>query len=702
MMNTNKRFLCIIGLIIVSSVIFYFRRYYHLTVELSIRNIVPVVSNIPLKPTLSLPTSKDLLLFYEKEFSRLELTPFRPTFHNRHLTLKLNLTLFTTEYFDYLKNCSTNLICNYKVICLQMNKTTNNSHSICDINLIFQIKILNSKEIQLTLLSNNASCTITLENKSDLIIINIHKAFPIENIFHFTHQWSELNHPLDIFWRSWPITTECIKSYLNQSLEITRIKSLPCSLTNILLHSGSKELFVAEQNAVSTWLDLQYEIFLDQRLPKQIHNRSLIPFELAKDPNVCSNQFQKWIFDYQKWHENLTFYINNGSMTIEEQRKRIIEEDVRFLIYEKHTSGIADRIIHLISTYLIALLTKRLFIFDKDWPEFTQIMQLSLNYEQKLIIPWIDQLGVLNKNFNSTDRNYLSSNSRWFSFDRFLQTYDYDKIFPERILIFKGHTGGVIQTLHSNSSIYRKFLTENLKMNTNNIFGCLYHSLFTYKLSELINRVPFNSSDPPIGHSSQFILQILLSPIFFPVGVQVRAGDGTMNENNIDQSRLDTNPAEFIERYENYVVCTQQMISTNTNLFQKTNRTPIIFLLSDSYEIRIATLKLKQLSLECYKSSNKECRLDPNELHVLASPNPVFHVSLTTNRVLAFQLGMFDIFLFSLCQQHLISTESGFGRFSAFASLKQRNIYSLALREKKSCQNDGLPLSSVGYHWSGI
>ncbi|CAF4170261.1 unnamed protein product, partial [Adineta steineri] len=47
-------------------------------------------------------------------------------------------------------------------------------------------------------------------------------------------------------------------------------------------------------------------------------------------------------------------------------------------------------------------------------------------------------------------------------------------------------------------------------------------------------------------------------------------------------------------------------------------------------------------------------------------------------------------------------TESGFGRFSAFASLKQRNIYSLALREKKSCQNDGLPLSSVGYHWSGI
>ena len=36
----------------------------------------------------------------------------------------------------------------------------------------------------------------------------------------------------------------------------------------------------------------------------------------------------------------------------------------------------ADRFIHLISTYFVALLTKRLFIFDEDWPDFHEIFQL--------------------------------------------------------------------------------------------------------------------------------------------------------------------------------------------------------------------------------------------------------------------------------------------------------------------------------------
>ncbi|CAF4446190.1 unnamed protein product, partial [Adineta steineri] len=106
---------------------------------------------------------------------------------------------------------------------------------------------------------------------------------------------------------------------------------------------------------------------------------------------------------------------------------------------------------HMISTYLVALLTKRLFIFDKNWSEFTDIMQSSLNYEQNLVIPWIQQLDLLNKNLNKTHRNYLSSNSRWFSLDRFQKDYDYDKVFPERILTFRGHTGGVIQTIRSSS-----------------------------------------------------------------------------------------------------------------------------------------------------------------------------------------------------------------------------------------------------------
>ncbi|CAF0995490.1 unnamed protein product [Adineta steineri] len=680
---------CIIGLILASLFIVCLL-HHNLTTELSVRNSVAIIPNKSLESTSLLSSPRELLLLYEQEYSRVESTSFRPTFHNHHLTLKLNLTAIAIEYFDYFKNSSTKTTSALKITCLQSSKNRNNFRSICDIFLTFQIKILNSQKVQLTLLSKNTSCSVLLTNISDLILINVHQTFSIDDIFRFTHQWTNTNNKTELFWRSWPPTTT------------TCLKSLPCSLTNILTHSTSKELFLTEQNAVSYWLDLQYQVFINQRLSnerkKSVNNRNFVPYEIAKNPRVCSSEFQNWILDYQKWHENIMLNINNGSMTFEEQRNRIIELDVRFLIYEKHTSGLSDRIIHLISTYLVALLTKRLFIFDKNWPEFTEIMQSSLNYDQQLIIPWIEQLDLLNKNLTQNDRKYLTSKTEWFSSNRLLKDYDYDKLFPERILTFKGHTGGVIQTIHSNSSIYRKFLTIDLQMNTNNIFGCLYHSLFTYKLSELINRAPLTSSDLPVGHSSQLILQILLAPIFFPIGVQVRAGDETMNEQNIDQS----NPEHIIGKYQNFLACIQQINMINEKLVDKTIRTPIVFLLSDSYEIRRAALKLKPLSLECYRLSEKECQLNYYDLHVLASPNPVFHVSNDTNRVLAFKLGMFDIFLFSLCEQHLISTESSFGRFPAFASLKQRNIYSLGLHELKSCKNDGLPLSAVGYQWSGI
>ncbi|CAF2956383.1 unnamed protein product [Rotaria sp. Silwood2] len=76
-----------------------------------------------------------------------------------------------------------------------------------------------------------------------------------------------------------------------------------------------------------------------------------------------------------------------------------------------------------------------------------------------------------------------STTAHRFLTERYKNDYDYDKDFPERILIPKGHTRGVIHTIKSNSSIYRKLLTIDLEMNTENTFGCLYNSLFTYRLS---------------------------------------------------------------------------------------------------------------------------------------------------------------------------------------------------------------------------
>jgi hypothetical protein len=389
-------------------------------------------------------------------------------------------------------------------------------------------------------------------------------------------------------------------------------------------------------------------------------------------------------------------------MSVKERRTRLIDLDVRLLVYEKSWSGIADRITHLISTYLVALLTKRLFIFDKSWPEFTQMMQSSLNYEQQLLIPWLEQIDLLNTNLSSNDREYLSIKTPLFSFDRLLQDYDYEKVFSQRILIFRGHTGGVIHTIHSNTSIYRKFLTEDLQMNTSNLFGCLYHSLYTYKLSELIQTVAINAQKDPLDHSSKQILQTLLSPSVFSIGLQIRAGDQQMLETNVPPSSSDTQETTILNFTQHFFQCAQELINADASFMNNTKQIPVVFLLSDSYRIRRAALKRWPLSLQRLPSFRNECQWQTDRLHVLSSSRPVLHIQYATDRALAFRLGMFDVFLFSLCEQHLISAESGFGRIPAFASLKLRNIYSLLLNERKSCLKEGISHSIAGYHWSGI
>ncbi|CAF4154031.1 unnamed protein product, partial [Rotaria magnacalcarata] len=126
------------------------------------------------------------------------------------------------------------------------------------------------------------------------------------------------------------------------------------------------------------------------------------------------------------------------------------------------------------------------------------------------------------------------------------------------------------------------------------------------------------------------------------------------------------------------------------------------FLLSDDLRVRQAALKHSQLSLEQLQSSENYSPWNTSRLNILANANPVLHISHTNNQKLAFQLGIIDSFLFSLCEQHIISSKSGYGRFSVFASLKQRNIYTLVPGKQYFCHNQSVSLAAAAYEWSGI
>jgi hypothetical protein len=109
---------------------------------------------------------------------------------------------------------------------------------------------------------------------------------------------------------------------------------------------------------------------------------------MASNPEICTPEFHSWISKYQDWYENVSLSINDPRLNFEQQRDLIVDQNIRFMLYEKSSSGIADRLVHLMTTYLIAILTNRLFVFDADWPEFSHCMLASLNHGRESVIPW--------------------------------------------------------------------------------------------------------------------------------------------------------------------------------------------------------------------------------------------------------------------------------------------------------------------------
>ena len=671
------------------------------------------------------------LQIYEQQFSQYATASLLPTYQNHRLILKFNLSSIATHLYGKADSFvgSNRLM---RVTCLEKLGNDATFQRSFDFILRFHVQKVNAQAIHFTF-------DFTTELESPLfmltestnkrtgqithIVVQIDQVFSVNSVFSFTYQWLDSDVLNFFHWPQWPLTKSCSNRILQDLIQnhtVNPPRHLSCSVTSILTHSTSRQLLSNEQMAISHWLDIQHGVMITDSistehvwkdlLSSNTQTRRRTPFETALDSKVCSAEFQSWISNYQDWHDNISASISDPRLTVEEQRDRIVEQNVRFMLYEKNPSGTADRIVHLMTTYLIAILTNRLFLFDADWPEFSHVMSASLNYERDSVIPWFSGLDRLNKRLSRNNTKYLTAGHYKFSMDRLSKNYDYDQQFSERFLTFRAHTGGIIQMMTSQGSIYRKLLTEDLRMRAENMFGCLYHSLLLNRLSSLIEitSVNVNIISPQhiqLGHSPQQILQILLSPIFYPIGVQVRTGDTTMKgDDRWPWVSFAASENSILDSFQYFLTCAHDLINGNQTFINNTKQVPIIFLLSDTIRLRRAALLRWELPSSCIQSFENECRNQTHSLLVVANPNPVLHIFFTSQRLLALHLAMFDIFLFGLCERHVITVESGFGSLGVFASLKQQNIYSLSTGRKESCvgRNREISLVDSSYQWSGI
>lgn len=231
--------------------------------------------------------------------------------------------------------------------------------------------------------------------------VGMSSVFRRDAAFSFSYKFSDLIDEIQLEWPSSPMTPDCVRSYHSALLITSSQNTLPhCAMNGILNGSNTLKKFEKERQAVTYGLDVEYlnptynetnskehEINCGSDPNKIYGQQRQAPFERYADENFCTSSFRKWIEDYQLWHSDISSEIGKADMTYEKQRDRSVELNVRFAIYEPIDSGLADRTLHLVSTYLVALLTKRFLVFDDIWPEFQEIMISSLDFHSHVVTP---------------------------------------------------------------------------------------------------------------------------------------------------------------------------------------------------------------------------------------------------------------------------------------------------------------------------
>ena len=616
--------------------------------------------------------SRASIEIYKQQLHQVQTAPFLPTYHNYRLQLKLNRTSLLTA-LDHSNDSG------------RMFNTSRHMYVTCfesesfrfNFSINFNIKVMDANAMNITwqLPQCNTSIIFISLFTSDILVLDVRQRFAASATFTFTHQWSHSNISKPFHWPIWPLEKRM---------------NLSDRLTTVLEHSNAQQLFDTERKAIRHWLDLQYNA--TDSIPS-IATRRLIPFEISLNTSVCSTQFFSWIDNYVQWHANVTRYLSDRSISAQQHQQFILKENIRFILYETLGSGTADRITHLITTYLIGILTNRLFLFDPNWLEFSDIIRSRLYDDRKEILPWFASDAMWK---NLTVGNYR------FGTERLYTDYDYEKKLLERFVIVRAHTGGLTHMLVSSKSVYRTFLTETLRMNVSNLFGCLYHALVVYRLSAMIERTSTDDTSETFGHSGQQLLQTLLSPGIYPIGIQVRTGDKFLKEHTKTLALVSDDAT--LKSFANFITCAQHFARGHQSLFKNSSQLPVALVVSDTLSLRRTVLRRWQYPFACLHSHHPACSDNTTGLYFLASPDPVLHVAYTDQRRLAFNLAMFDTFLLSLCEQHLITVESGFGRIGVFAALKQRNIFSFPPNQYLVCSNmsQSTSLRESGYHWSGI
>lgn len=531
-----------------------------------------------------------------------------------------------------------------------------------------------------------------------------------------------------------PSFTNTFAVSLSNGTHYTRpLHSLPS------LALDQRSLFTRERQRISRYLNLVTDTAtnpppplspsLPFRHPVPVSpTRAMAPFEAAEQADHCPAAFQQWVNDYRTFHaeavgrlmaargdvHRLYHVINgtnqsttaavNGSSSSSSSATR----GIRLLVSGVYRwSGVTDRTSAFTGLYVVAMLTRRVLLLDEDWPDILRVLLSPLTLPVDIVAP------LLRHSTLDNITQYVPVT------DVGPETDEYDQHYYGQV-VFITSIKGIIMRLLTESRSYSTLLSS-LGLTPDNAIGCIAHSLWHLRLSSLLYYQHYQTALLP-----------LLSPHTAAIGIQIRSWHDYVFLNQANSTKHDDITVEdessvvkhtdTITRYgdQGFFHCAQDVTDTLPLLPSTTTTTtqpkqPVWYLVSDDESMRAAAVaRWGQRDTDTGSGGSSGSSSGRPYLITLLSKQLLGHTNAVDLDIgfLYLRHAIVEQFLFSLCEFHIVSLASGYGRWPALLALRDRRIFVIAndqqnvtTKAASTCMDvdrDGMSILELSKVWSKV
>ena len=330
--------------------------------------------------------------------------------------------------------------------------------------------------------------------------------------------------------------------------------------------------------------------------------------------------------------------------------------------------GLADRLINAVSTFYIALATRRVLCIRP--PKSSKQPRLETAYDAVYSNWTCPSSALIDSSHEWRWRGILKNPTS--KAGRFVYGSDWKSVLQSNLTVLRiwmqiGITVGMFINPFSGVT------ARELGLLPETAFGCAFHHLFRPNMGALrlaADIAPFNNP------------RSLDDPKKIVIGIQIRLGDAVIKKrkHNFTRMELDWNLS-----IQPFFSCASELESSIQSVV---NLDVSWFLISDSEQVK-HTAKVK------YGEK------------IFVFPSEIEHYQNMT--AFGFTTTVVEHWLFSKAVFHIISLRSGFGRTAAFASLRTGSLFTInvgiqSVRWKnRTCLVDDSDRPwEVSTHWSGI